>query len=253
MRMKTTSPAVDASSAWARTASVATWHFAMTSRGSWSAARPAGTGRAWAARPGEYHLATTGQMGGIWTGFQRWGQKLVGNTFAGEGFPHSQPYRRMPDSYDPALAWITEGVGELIGDFGLGNGGAAGIEIDSYRLGFGTPPNAKIIASSGGHPDNYIAHDEEGAYSHQGFSGTHNYILRADIVYFEAPKNGAVFATGSIAFGMALPINGFENNVSQLLANVVNAFVKPGPLPGSSHRSEAGIGKFENPASLAAL
>jgi N,N-dimethylformamidase len=203
--------------------------------------------KAWLARPGEYYLATTGQTGGIWTGYQRWGQKLVGNTFAGEGFAHSQPYRRMPDSYDPALAWITDGIeGDLIGDFGLGNGGAAGIEIDYYRLGFGTPPNTKIIASSGGHPDNYIAHDEEGAYSHQGFSGTHNYILRADIVYFQAPKDGAVFATGSIAFGMALPVNGFENNVSQLLTNVVNAFVRPGPLPDSSHKSDGNIGRLES-------
>lgn len=56
------------------------------------------------------------------------------------------------------------------------------------------------------------------------------------MVYFEAPNNGAVFATGSIAFGNALPINGFENNVSQLLSNVVDTFVKPGPLPGSSNR-----------------
>src|ERR1700679_3120157 len=109
--------------------------------------------KAWLARPGEYYLATTGQTGGIWTGYRGWGQKLVGNTFAGEGFAHSQPYRRMPDSYDPALAWITDGIeGDLIGDFGLGNGGAAGMEIDYYRLGFGTPPNTKIIASSGGHP-----------------------------------------------------------------------------------------------------
>jgi N,N-dimethylformamidase len=206
--------------------------------------------KAWLARPGEYHLATTGQMGGIWTGLERWGQKLVGNTFAGEGFAHSQPYRRMPDSYDPTLSWITEGIeGEIIGDFGLGNGGAAGIEIDCYRLSFGTPPNTKIIASSGGHPDNYIAHDEEGAYSHQGFSGTHNYILRADMVYFTAPNDGAVFASGSIAFGMALPINNFDNNVSDLLANVVNAFIKPGALQGTASTSaEEGVDAEKLPA-----
>ncbi|WP_152535992.1 hypothetical protein [Bradyrhizobium sp. Ai1a-2] len=93
-------------------------------------------------------------------------------------------------------------------------------------------------ASSGGHPDNYIAHDEEGAHAHQGFSGTHNYILRADMVYFEAPNNGAVLASGSIAFGMALPINGFENNVSQLLGArpdsfLVGAFRHEIPLMGA--------------------
>ena len=188
--------------------------------------------KAWLARPGEYHMATTGQMGGLWNKIARYGQKIVGVTMAGEGFAHSQPYRRMPDSYDPSLAWITAGIeGEVIGDFGLGNGGAAGIEMDRYHLDFGTPPNAKIIASSGGHPDNYVAMDEEGAYAHQGFTGTHNYAVRADITYFDAPNDGAVLATGSIAFGMALPINDFENNVSRLLSNVVDAFVTPGPLP----------------------
>jgi hypothetical protein len=94
----------------------------------------------------------------------------------------------MPDSYDPSVSWLTEGIaGDFIGDFGLGNGGAAGIEVDRYHLDFGTPPNAKVIASSGGHPDNYVAHDEEGAYSHQGFSGTHNYVLRADLIFFPLP------------------------------------------------------------------
>ncbi|MCK1715932.1 MULTISPECIES: hypothetical protein [unclassified Bradyrhizobium] len=45
---------------------------------------------------------------------------------------------------------------------------------------------------------------------------------------------------------MALPINGFENNVSQLLGNVVDAFARPGPLPGSSKKGfEENIGKLE--------
>ena len=39
--------------------------------------------------------------------------------------------------------------------------------------------------------------------------------------------------TGSIAFGQALPANGFDNSASRLLTNVVNAFLKPGALPGS--------------------
>jgi N,N-dimethylformamidase len=97
--------------------------------------------KAWLARPGEYYMATTGQMGGLWNRLQRYGQKLVGSTFAGEGFAHSRPYRRMPDSYDPSVSWLTEGIaGDFIGDFGLGNGGAAGIEVDRYHLDFGTPP-----------------------------------------------------------------------------------------------------------------
>ena len=42
----------------------------------------------------------------------------------------------MPDSLDPRAAFIFEGIGddEVIGDFGLALGGAAGLEIERYDL-----------------------------------------------------------------------------------------------------------------------
>ena len=42
----------------------------------------------------------------------------------------------MPDSFHKKLSWIFEGIGdkEIIGDFGLALGGAAGVEIDRYDL-----------------------------------------------------------------------------------------------------------------------
>ena len=58
------------------------------------------------------------------------------------------------------------------------------------------------------------------------------------MTYFDAPNGGAVFSCSSIAFGQSLPINNFENEVSRLLANVVETFVKPGPLPGSAPKDE---------------
>ena len=58
------------------------------------------------------------------------------------------------------------------------------------------------------------------------------------MAYFTAPNNGAVFSVGSVAFGQALPVNNFDNNVARLLANVLDAFVKPGALPGSRWISE---------------
>jgi N,N-dimethylformamidase len=64
-------------------------------------------------------------------------------------------------------------------------------------------------------------------------SGSYEHRVRADMLYFTAPNNGAVFSTGSAAFGPALPTNNFDNNCSRVLANVVNAFIKPGALPGS--------------------
>ena len=53
-----------------------------------------------------------------------------------------------------------------------------------------------------------------------------------------APNTGAVFSAGSIAFGQALAVHNFNNNVSRILANVVNAFLRDGVLPGERWISE---------------
>ena len=196
--------------------------------------------KAWDARPGEFYMATNGQRGGPWKLLGRSAHKLMGVSIVSEGFDTSAPYERMPDSYEPSVAWITEGIdGTTIGDFGLGFNGAAGLEIDRVNPELGTPPHAKLIASSGGHTDTYILSSDCGPYvAHPGQFGTHDYRIRADITYYTAPNDGAVFSLGSIGFGMALPINGFDNNISRLLGNVVNAFIADGPLPGTAALEE---------------
>lgn len=68
-------------------------------------------------------------------------------------------------------------------------------------------------------------HETEGLY------GSYDFRVRADMTYFDAPNGGAVFSCSSIAFGQALPVNNFDNDVSRLLANVINMFLKPGLLP----------------------
>lgn len=190
--------------------------------------------RAWAARPGEHYLQTTGQKSGLWKNLGRPPQKTVGVGFIGEGFETSRPFRRMPDSYHRSVSWMMEGIeGEILGDFGLAYKGAAGLELDRYDLSYGTPPHARIVASSGGHSDNYMLSIEEILYPYPGLAGSQDYRLRADIVYFTSPNDGAVLSTGSIAFGQSLPVNDFQNNISKFLGNVVDAFIKPGRLPGS--------------------
>ena len=189
--------------------------------------------RAWAARPGEHYLQTTGEKSGLWRNRGRAPQKLTGVGFIAEGFETSAPYRKMPDAWHRTVSWITEGVeGEIIGDAGLAYNAAAGVELDRYDLTLGTPPHTKIIASSGGHSDNYVLVTEELLYAYAGLTGSLDYRIRGDITYFTAPNDGAVFSTGSIAYGQALPANGFNNSAARLLANVVNAFLKPGRLPG---------------------
>ena len=58
------------------------------------------------------------------------------------------------------------------------------------------------------------------------------------MVYFTSSNDGAVFSTGSIAYGQALPVNNFDNNASQVLQNVMNAFIKDGRLPGTHWSAE---------------
>ena len=189
--------------------------------------------RAWEAKPGEHYLQTTGEKSGLWKNRGRPPQKILGVGFTAEGFEESRPFRRMPDSYHRTVSWIMDGVeGEVFGDFGLARGGAAGVELDRYDLKLGTPPHTKILASSGGHSDNYILVVEDVVYMHPGFGGTQEPKVRADVTYYTAPNHGAVFSTGSIAWGSALPHNNYDNNVSRITRNVVDAFLKDGPLPG---------------------
>jgi N,N-dimethylformamidase len=195
--------------------------------------------RTWQARAGEFYMATNGQRGGAWRARARPSHKLVGVGFVSDGFGTSEFFRRMPDSYHRTVSWITKGIeGEILGDFGLAYGGAAGLEIDRYDLSLGTPPHAKLIASSGGHTDIFRLNPETYHYGYAGLSASNDPRIRADMVYFSAQNNGAVFAAGSAAFGHALPIKAFDNNVSRLLANVVNAFISSGPLPGSAWINE---------------
>jgi N,N-dimethylformamidase len=195
--------------------------------------------KAWEARPGEYYMASNGQKGGAWRAQGRPPQKIVGTGFITDGFGKSRFYRRMPDSYHRTVSWITKGVrGEIIGDFGLAYNGAAGLALDRFDLTLGTPPHTRIVASSGGHSDNYIVNPEVIHYHYQGLAGSYDYRVRADMTFFTAPKNGAVFSAGSIAFAQSLPCNSFDNNASQLLVNVVNAFTSAGPLPGQRWISE---------------
>lgn len=195
--------------------------------------------RAWNARPGEHYLATNGQRSGLWKNLGRPPQKLTGVGFISQGFESARPYRRMPDSYHRRASWMFEGIeGEIIGDFGLAHEGAAGIEIDRYDLSLGTPPHTLIVAASGGHSDNYMLVCEEILYAYPGMTGTHDYRIRADITYFTAPHDGAVVSTGSIAFGQSLPFNNFDNNVSKLLKNIVDAFARKGKLPGWAWTAE---------------
>ena len=194
----------------------------------------AGT-RAWTANPGEYNNAFDGKFGGMWRARGRIPSKVCGLTFTGYGFDVSTYYRRDADSFRPECAWMFEGIGadEVIGDFGLVGGGAAGLEIDRYDLEFGTPHNAFLLARSEGHTDLMMQVNEEIHFTVRGYygGGDENPMIRADMIYYKTPNDGAVFAPGSLAWCGALSHNNYRNNVSRLMRNVIDGFLKRGPLP----------------------
>lgn len=196
--------------------------------------------RAWQAEPGEGYLASTGERSGLWRSRGRAPQKLVGLGFTTEGMDRSEPFERMPDSFHKRVAWIFNGIGdeELIGDFGLALGGAAGVELDRYELALGTPPHTLLLAASCGHTDNYPLVSEEISYAFPGRGGSQDPQVRGDMIYFNTANDGAVFAAGSIAWSQALPCHGGENNVATIMRNLLNAFIKEGPLPGAGYTGE---------------
>ena len=191
-----------------------------------------GTGP-WKAKPGEYHHSTTGEIGGLWRARGRAPQRVTGVGFASQGSGPAIPYRRSPDSFNPASAFIFEGIGddELIGEGGLVMGGAAGFEVDRADPALGTPPHAQIVATAWGLSDEY-QHCVEELYStdpKQG--GSMSPDVRADMVYFKGSNGGGVFSVGSIAWCGSLSHDGYENPVSRITGNVLSRFSSEKPLP----------------------
>jgi N,N-dimethylformamidase len=192
--------------------------------------------RAWAAEAGEYYHSVDGAYGGLWRRNGRDPQQLCGIGFSAQGLFEGSYYRRMPASSDPRAAWIFEGVAdEILGDFGLSGGGAAGFELDRADVRLGTPRHALMLARSERHTPSYVVVPEELLSHIATLSGEEPAaLIRGEIVFFETPRGGAVFSVGSITFCGSLSHNGYNNNISRLLENVVRRFSDPTPFPPTS-------------------
>jgi N,N-dimethylformamidase len=187
--------------------------------------------RAWESLPGEGDHSTTGEPGGLWRLRGKAPQRLVGVGFAAQGWGGAEGYSRLPASHDPRAAFIFEGIAdaEVIGNFGLVLGGAAGDEIDRFDLRLGSPPHALLLATtSGKHTDYYQVTAEDVPVMIPGQGGTQSPKVRADMVFFETPHGGAVFSVGSINWLGSLGWNGYANNVARVTENVLRRFMDPG-------------------------
>lgn len=182
--------------------------------------------RIWAAEPGEYYNALDGEYGGMWLRNGRPPQLLAGVGFTGQGDFQGMHYRKkanVPEEYQ----WVFDGIDdEILGDFGLSGGGAAGFELDRIDYGLGTPRDAVVLASSETYHDHFVLVPEE-ILSHQRTrtGDPVEELIRSDMVIFETPHGGKVFSVGSITYCGSLPWNGFSNNISQLTHNVLRNFL----------------------------
>lgn len=187
--------------------------------------------RTWESAPGEVHHSTTGEMGGLWRHRGKAPNRLVGVGLSCMGWSTESPgYARTPASGDPRAAFIFEGVGdqEIIGDFGLAMGGAAGDELDRLDFELGTPPHALLLASSGGHNHHYqqVIEDIPQLKSERLYGGSTHPPVRADMVYFETARGGAVFSVGSMSWCGSLSHKDYDNNVSRITENVLRKFLR---------------------------
>ena len=184
--------------------------------------------RAWASEPGEYYNAFDGGYGGLWRRNARPPQQLVGVGFSAQGqFTAAAYQRKIAQQEPPSAEWIFSGIkDQIIGDFGLCGGAAAGFELDRVDFNLGSPKDIEIVASSNGHDESFIVVPEEQLTHITNWPGEPvENLLKADMVYFVTESGGQVFSTGSITFCGSLPHNNFNNNVSTLLNNVMNKFL----------------------------
>jgi N,N-dimethylformamidase len=187
--------------------------------------RPSTTGMRFEDTAGEDTLQLTGMPAGLWNARGRMQFAMVGVSWNATGMIEGAPYRRTPASFDPRVAHLFEGIGEdeLIGEKGAFLGAAASYEVDFANVLMGTPADALVIAAA--------RMPEEFFYAPFPIlealgSETKATRLRADMVYFETGKGGAVFSASSVGWNGALSHNEDQNAASRLTANVLRSFIE---------------------------
>jgi N,N-dimethylformamidase len=177
-----------------------------------------GTGM-WQSAAGESCLALSGEPGGIWRDLDRPPQRLTGVGFIAQG-PGASYYRILPEARRSSAAFIFEGVeDDVIGDFGIFGGGAAGQEIDKTNGSYGTPSQTTVLARSENH-GLMVYVIEEMSSSNPGTEAYRSQTC-AEVTFFETKNGGAVFSVGSMAWCGSLSHNGYDNNISTVTANVL--------------------------------
>lgn len=184
--------------------------------------------RMWEPEPGEAHLSSTGELGGTWRFRGRGPHSWIGGGYTAETAGQGRPYRRTSQSYDDAVKFVFDGVdGDLIGDLPclVNSSGAAGFEFDRADAALGTPAETVVLATADGFDDAAQGAIDDVLMSDSMQGGTQSPLVRADMTLLNYPAGGAVFSVGSISWSACLSYNGYDNNVSQVTRNVLEAFL----------------------------
>ncbi|KAE8411721.1 hypothetical protein BDV36DRAFT_77968 [Aspergillus pseudocaelatus] len=186
--------------------------------------------------PGHWHLAATGELGGLWRSRGRTPNRFCGLGSDACGMGKGAAYGIVPEArVNPRLSFLfnsprlRDPTTTVIGNFGLVQGAASGDEIDRLDYSLGTPQNAIIVATTklaGGHSDNYGLFNEEILFPMVNTLGTTSDKVRSDLIYFETQAGGAVFAVGSINWVGALAWNNYDNNIAEITANALHEFLR---------------------------
>ena len=167
------------------------------------------------------HASDGADPGGLWVERGRSVAAMVGVVFDSVTLVKSAPYERLPDSHDPRAAFIFDGVdANTFGDYGVFGNGASGSEYDKISYAMGTPAHALQLARGTKGWNNEIPGRDPLPGNDYG----------ADMVFFELPKGGAVFSTGSMAWVGALSHNHYRNDIARITENVLRRFLDESPL-----------------------
>lgn len=193
--------------------------------------RRPGQDNLWRVNHAEAATSTSGLPSGMWRNIGRSENTLTGVGFITQGFDACTFYTRSPASRDQRVSWIFNGLepDEVIGDFGILQGGAAGYEIDRHDVAKGSPPHSVVVASSSGHSNLYDLMVSSILDTLPDAKRTQDPI-RADMVFFETGRDGAVFSVGSIAWAGSLSHAGYANSVSTVTKNVLDRFAAAAPF-----------------------
>jgi len=183
---------------------------------------------------------SNGQRGGllIETGMST--GPFVGVECSAMIFNGSSAYRRLPDAENLRSAWIFAGTteGPVFGDYGIDrvHGAAAGFEIDKFNPSNGAPRHALNLATSEPLKETIeeikLSTAPIAVYYTPASPAEHG---QADIVFFETPKGGAVFSSGSITWMSSTPEKNYDNDVARITRNVVERFLNPEPFNSVNH------------------